>query len=72
MVNAKDLLDKYGETLLGRTVFTQAVGPWPGGISRVVELYPDPNAPEILFNVRLEYGGGEIGVFDDQRCDLVP
>ena len=40
-----------GDRLLGRTVWAQAIGYYPGGAARVVELAPDPGAPEVLFTV---------------------
>lgn len=59
---------KHGDLLL-----TEAVGEWPGGPSRVVEIAPDPAAPEILFNVVHQYPWhaaefGPMGVFD---CEFV-
>ena len=60
MTNAKFLVGKMGQALVGRLVVTPAVGDYPGGIRRVVEIAPDPEAPEIVFNV--EYDGSEFGV----------
>ena len=42
-------VESAGDRLLERTVWTQASGFCPGGAARVVELGPDPGAPEILF-----------------------
>ena len=45
-MNARKLVEMAGVRLLGRTVLTEAIGE-----ARVVELAPDPGAPEILFTV---------------------
>ena len=50
-MNARKLVELAGARLLGRTVWTEAIGYYPGGEARVVELAPEPGAPEILFTV---------------------
>lgn len=63
---AKQMLTEFGKQLVGKTIITMPVGLWPGGLAKVTELNPDPNAPEIVFNVRHAQTGEEIGVFDDE------
>jgi hypothetical protein len=67
---AKQLLTKTGIKLVGKNVITQKMGLWPGGLAIVTELNPDPNAPEIVFNVRHSRTGEEIGVFEDELVVL--
>lgn len=55
--------------LVGRTVITEAVGDWPGGIATVTELAPDPGATEIAFNVHSEQHG-DVGVFEDEWVEV--
>jgi hypothetical protein len=68
VMNARKLVEVAGVRLLGRTVLTEATGYDPGGGARVVELAPDPGAPEILFAVghptRGQAGRRRIGVFE--------
>jgi hypothetical protein len=66
-MKAKALVDVAGDRLLGRTVWTEAIGYYPGGAARVVELAPVPEAPDILFTVEhptWEHSGrSRMGVF---------
>jgi hypothetical protein len=75
---AKDLLRDHGEALVGRKVWTQRIGNWPGGLARVTKLYHDESAPDILFQVegleeQAKYPDGDktIGVFDFEPCLLL-
>jgi hypothetical protein len=52
VVLAKHAVKKYGEALVGRRVFTQTIGGWPGGSATVTELYHDPAAPDIVLQVK--------------------
>ena len=57
--------------VVGARVWTAQVGEWPGGPSTIVEVAPDPGAPEILFNVRhddpwTDSKFGAMGIFDDE------
>ena len=56
--------------LVGRKVITPAMGDYPGGEATIIEVAPDPNAPEIVFNVR-HAEWGEIGVFAYEEVSLV-
>lgn len=78
VIPAKDAVKKYGKALVGRRVFTQTIGGWPGGSATVTELYHDPAAPEIVLQVKAtkdnwlvrsyvaagELNDHEMGVFD--------
>ena len=56
---------------VGDTVWTPAMGEWLGGLCEVIELHPDPEAPEIVMNVRsLEREGDEIGVFGYEDIEV--
>lgn len=79
---AADLVRDHGASLVGRRVWTQPYGAWPGGVARVTELYHDENAPDIVFQVEglepnARYPEGEdgpdraMGVFDHERCYLL-
>ena len=48
---------------IGDLVYTHPMGEYPGGPAEVIEIDPDPAAPEIAFNVR-HPTFGEIGVFE--------
>ena len=43
---------KYGEKLVGLEITTAMVGAWPGGRAKVLELYHDPAAPEIVLYIK--------------------
>lgn len=78
---AGDAVKKYGERLVGQEIVTAKVGYWPGGRARVLELYHDPAAPEIVLQVKAtqnntmvtraiyanRLGGDEIGVFENEE-----
>jgi hypothetical protein len=69
-MTAKHMVLEFGEELIGRVIFTQPFGDWPGGAARVTELTPDPACPEIVMQV-YRPGPGSIGVFDYERVDFV-
>ena len=74
-MNAKKLVGVVGNRLVGRTVWTEAMGYYPGGAARVVELAPDSEAPEILFTVehptREQACRRRIGVFEWEEVVLL-
>ena len=74
-MNARRLIELAGARLLGRTVWTQTIGYYPGGEARVVELAPEPGAPEILFTVehpiRELAGRTRTGVFEWEEVVLL-
>ena len=61
-MTAIELRTTYKGELIGLGILTQSIGNWPGGPARIIELDPDPAAPEIVFNVKNIRG--EIGIFD--------
>lgn len=70
-MQAQTLIDTFGELLLGKQLITLPMGGWNGGMVEVTELKPDPNAPEIVFNIKHANTGEEIGVFNDQWVFMV-
>lgn len=64
-VNAKVLVDRYGEKLIDLQITTQAMGEWPGGLARVTMVWPDALCPEIVMQVANDHG--EIGVFAEEN-----
>jgi hypothetical protein len=83
MIQAGDLveaLQALGEEkrLIGMKVKTEAYGDYPGGIATIMELHPDPEAPEIVFNVQHptwrgdenDLSDGVIGIFDHEGVEL--
>ena len=57
---------------IGAVVKTYPMGRWSGGLAYITELAPDPNAPEIVFNVKRIADGAEIGVFEDEVVGVTP
>lgn len=61
-------VEKYGKSLVGRRIVapTWAEGGqgFTGGLCRVIGLYHDPAAPEIVFQVITERENEECGMFD--------
>jgi hypothetical protein len=70
-MTAKQLTKTHGASLIGRRIETEAIGEYSGGIATVTEIAPDPQAPEIVFNVR-HPTYGEIGVFKWEQVTLLP
>jgi len=68
-MTAKELVTKHGSALVGRLVLTQPNGEYPGGIAEVVRIAPDPNAPEIVFDVKTDEW--DIGVFEHETVHLI-
>lgn len=77
MTLAKALVHAMGKRLIGRKVLVSAMGSYPGGCVTVVELHPDPGAPDISFNVRHDdgwtdaFGHNTMGIFEWENVDLV-
>ncbi len=75
MTLAKELVRNMGKKLIGRKVITPPMGSYPGGLAQVIEIHPDPAAPEIVFNVenpawRDDNGTHVIGVFGYEYVEL--
>jgi hypothetical protein len=76
MTLAKALVKNMGKRLIGRTVVTHRMGSYPGGYAKVVEIHPDPAAPEISFNVKHndwkdEDGNSIMGIFEYEDVELL-
>lgn len=69
-MTAEALVARMGEELVGRHVMTEALGEYPGGRAKVVELTPDPEAPEIVYQV-VHPTFGAIGVFESELGTLL-
>ena len=74
-MNARKLFQLAGDRLLGRTVWTESIGSCPGGAALIVELAPDPWAPEVLFTVEHptldQAGSSRMGVFEWEEVVLL-
>lgn len=70
-MNAGDLVNLYGASLVGRYVLTERIGDWPGGLALVKGLYHDEDAPEIVLLVE-QKGRDMMGVFEDEKIILIP
>lgn len=66
---ARKLVEERGASLIGRTVWTYEYGDWPGGSAVVVDLHPDPCAPDIVFGVRGQ-GFDYMGVLEHEEVHL--
>lgn len=69
-MTAQELVDVLGDALVGRRVITEAIGEYPGGEAEVIQIQPDPEAPEIVFQVK-HPTYGEMGVFDYEDISLI-
>ena len=74
-MNARKLVEVAGHRLVGRAVWTEAVGYYPGGVAQVAELAPDPVAGEVLFTVEHPIweraGRSGTGVFEWEEVVLL-
>lgn len=67
---ATDMIHRWKwHELIGRKIVTQPYGDWPGGVATITEVYPDPEAPEIVLQVKSEEHG-EIGVFNFEEVEF--
>jgi hypothetical protein len=68
MMTAEKFVSVYGKFAVGMVIATAPMGEYPGGMATVVELAPDPAAPEIAFNVK-HPTAGVMGVFGTELVD---
>jgi hypothetical protein len=68
-MNAKIFTDTHGYTIIGKHIFTEAIGEYPGGVAEVIALYPDKKAPEIVLQVK-HPTFGEIGIFEHESVNF--
>lgn len=64
--NAAELSVAYGNRLVGAKAFTSVLSRWQGDVGTIIEIQPDPAAPEIPLQVKHAETGEEIGVFGDE------
>ena len=64
----RELVKRSG--IIGKHVCTMAMGDYPGGLAEIVEIFPDPAAPEIPIQVN-HPTFGEIGLFEDETVVLM-
>lgn len=69
-MTAEELVNLYGDDLIGEKIMTEAMGDYPGGIATIIEIHPDPAVAEIPIQVN-NPGWGEIGVFHYETVELV-
>lgn len=69
-MNAKSLVQKLGNKLLGQKVNTPAAGKYPGGVATVILLAPDKKAPQIVFQVNSPHLG-DMGIFEHEEVSLL-
>jgi hypothetical protein len=63
---AAELSTHFGNRLVGATVMTSVLSRWQGGKAIVIEITPDPAAPEIPLQVKHDTTGEEMGIFGDE------
>lgn len=56
---------------VGDLIETFPVGKWEGGDCEVIEIDPDPKAPEIVCQVRRVLDDAEIGVFGFEHVHVI-
>lgn len=59
-VRASELFKEHGSSLIGRVIMTLPMGNWLGGPAKIIDIYPDTNASEILFRVQAVYIDPEV------------
>ncbi len=76
-MTAKQLVALHGDSLLGQMVSTEAIGEYPGGPAKVIQIAPDPKgAPEIVYQIENAHwtndtGGHDIGVFENELAEVL-
>lgn len=74
-MNAAGAVARYGKRLVGKYVITPAMGAYPGGLAKVIEVGHDPDAPEIAFLVehvtwKDEDGSATMGIFENEAVQI--
>lgn len=78
-VYASELFKEHGSHLIGKVIMTLPMSNWIGGPAKIIDIYPDPAATEILFQVQAlfitpdmqDIADSEVGVFDDELVTLL-
>ena len=69
---AKELVEEYGDNLMGKWVLVCSTGDFPGGFYEVVFLNLEEDTPGIAFYVECDYDGfGAIGILDEEPVALM-
>lgn len=68
-MNADSFVKTFAKKAIGMEIQTEAIGEYPGGKAIVTELYPDPECPKIVCNVK-HPTFGEIGIFSDETVGI--
>lgn len=63
----EDLLFLLDNILIGKKICSMPMGGYPGGFAKIVEVFPDHSAPEIIFNVHNKNYPEIMGIFDDEK-----
>jgi len=69
---ASDLVNKFMDDLCSIVVLTPEMGDYSGGLAEIIEIKPDINVPEIVFNV-LRYCNNEeilMGIFHWEEIEV--
>lgn len=72
VINAKEAVERFGDTLIGQVIYTEPMGKYPGGPATVKKINPDIGAPDIVLNVDnpVYTNGREIGIFDYEEIGI--
>lgn len=68
-MNAREFAETFGPHFIGKNIHTEQIGDYPGGTAKLVQLNPDPTAPEIVMMVehptwRSDDGDNKMGIFE--------
>ena len=67
---AAELFGRLDKKAIGKVIITEAIGTWPGGPAKIIEVRPDRRCPEIVFQVQAP-DGDTIGVFEWENIEVV-
>jgi hypothetical protein len=72
IMQAGEAVKRFGNTLIGQVIQTEAMGHYPGGPAIVSQINPDIGAPDIVLNVKSPAydNGRDIGIFDNEEIGI--
>lgn len=70
-MKANKAVKLFGNKLIGLKIRTEEYSLWPGGVAKVLELFPDRKAREIVMQVKGVKGQGEVGIFGNENIEIV-
>jgi len=70
-MKANELVKEYGVNLIGKKVWTEAMGDYPGGVAIVTAVNEDPGAPELVITVK-HPDFESMGIFDWEDIYIIP